>query len=283
MTANQNAIKDDNNNFSLLVANADGSATQQLRADGNGALLQSGMDSLDRIFAMYGATREYKDDFSDASLHGWKYQFDSSNRVGITLDDIAMVSNYSMLLHTRPAASDQAWARKGWMVPAGVSKILIGSYFMFHAANANSPASVQFDFDWQNGSGGSHRHYFSFRYLNYSGGLQNKWQVNTGTPTAQSFTDVTGGAMPVAWNESDKPLLCYMVGVIDAATMKYEKLFANGLELDVSAQDIGPSVGTDLSNYNGGAIHIMIAANRSDSSEDTQFWIEKPALGFVYA
>lgn len=279
----QQSVADDNNTHSILASNPAGTETRRIVADANGALLQSGQDSIDRIFAEYAATREYKDDFSDGSMHGWQYQFDSSNRVGITLDDIAMVSSYSLLLHTRPSASDQAWARKGWMVPSGVSKILVGAYFMFHAANANSPASLQFDFDWQNGSGGSHRRYFSFRYLNYSGGLQNKWQVNTGTPTAQSFTDVTGGAMPVAWNESDKPLLCYMVGVIDAATMKYEKLYANGLAIDMTTQDVGPTAGTDLSNYDGGAIHIMLVANRSDSAEDSHFWVEKPILGYVYA
>lgn len=240
-------------------------------------------DSIDRVFAMYKATKEYKDDFSDGTFHGWDYQYDSSNRVGITLDDRAMTSAYSLLMHSRPVASDQGWARKGWQVPAGVSKILIGTYFMFHGANVNNPATLNFDFDWQNGTGGSHRRYFRFQYQNYSAGLQNKWRLNTGTPTSQAFTDVTSGTMQVAWNESDKPLLNYMVGVIDATTFKYEALYANGTKYDLTTQSVGPTAGTDLTNYNGGAIHIHVVENRSDSSEDNLFWIEKPTLGYVYA
>lgn len=240
-------------------------------------------DDIDRIFALYNATQVYKDDFSDGQYHGWDYQFDSSNRVGITLDDRAMAGSYSLLMHSRPVASDQAWSRKGHQVPAGISKILVGTYFMFHAANANNPASVNFDFDWQNGTGGSNRRYFRFQYLNYSGGLQNKWRVNTGTPTVQSLTDVTSGGMNVAWNESDKPLLCYMVGVINASTYKYEALYMNGTQVDMTSQNVGPTAGTDLANYNGGAIHIHVVENRSDSSEDNLFWIEKPTLGYVYA
>lgn len=240
-------------------------------------------DSIDRIFAMYNATQEYKDDFSNGTFRGWDYQFDSTNRTGITLDDRAMTSTYSLLLHSRPAASDEAWARKGWQVPAGVSKILIGTYFMFHAANANNPASINFDFDWQSGTGGTNRRYFRFQYLNYSAGLQNKWRLNTGTPTSQAFTDVTNGTMQVAWNESDKPLLNYMVGVIDVTTNKYEALYANGTKYDLTTQSVGPTAGTDLSNYNGGAIHIHTINNRSDSSEDNLLWLEKPTLGYVYA
>lgn len=95
-------------------------------------------DSIDRIFESYNATVEYKDDFSDGDFHGWQYQYDTTNRVGITLDDVAMTSTYSLLMHTRPSASDQAWCRKGHQVPAGVTKMLIGAYSMFHAANANS-------------------------------------------------------------------------------------------------------------------------------------------------
>lgn len=273
----------DQNRVPALLGHSDTGETVQIRARSDGSFITSPMDSLDRIFSKYNATVLYKDDFSDGEFHGWDYQFDSSNRVGITLDDRAMVSTYSLLMHSRPSANDQAWSRKGHMVPSGVSKVLIGTYFMFHAANANSPASLNFDFDWQSGTGGSNRRYIRFQYLNYSGGLQNKWRVNTGTPTVQSLTDVTGGSMNVAWNESDKPLLCYMVGVYDAVNHKYEALYSNGLEIDMTGQNVGPTAGTDLSNYNGGAIHIHVVENRSDSSEDSLFWIEKPILGYVYA
>jgi len=279
--ANEAASRDDNNVTGLLAHNSS-NETVRLKARGDGSLISGPSDSIDRIFSKYNATVEYKDDFSDGTLHGWDYQFDSSNRVGISLDDRAMVSTYSLLMHTRPTASDEAWSRKGWQVPAGVTKVLIGTYFMFHGANANNPASLNFDFDWQTGIGGSNRRYISFRWLNYSSGIQTKWQVNTGTPTAQSFTDVTNGTMNIAWNESDKPLLNYMVGVYNAVTNKYEALYANGNTYDLTTQNVAPTAGADLSNYNGGAIHIHIAKNRSDSSEDTLFWIEKPTLGFVY-
>lgn len=239
-------------------------------------------DDIDGIFAKYNATVKYKDDFSDGELHGWQYQFDNSNRVGITLDDMAMTGTYSLLMHTRPSANDEAWCRKGHQVPVRIKKILIGTYFMFHGANANNPESLNFDFDWQNGSGGSHRRYIRFQYLNYSGGAQNKWRVNTGTPTVQSLTDVTNGSMPIAWNESDKPLLNYMVGVYDAVDQKYEALYSNGNAWDLRSQNLSPTAGTDLTNYNGGAIHIHVCENRSDSSEDNLFWIEKPILGYVY-
>lgn len=277
----QIAARDDNNVTGLLAHSSTGE-TVRVKARADGSLISSAQDSIDQIFAKYNATTEYKDDFSDGEFHGWQYQYDTSNRVGITLDDYAMVSTYSLLMHTRPSASDEAWSRKGWQVPAGVTKILIGSYFMFHGANANNPGSLNWDFDWQNGTGGSHRRYIRFRYLNYSGSLLTKWQVNTGTPTSQSFTDVTGGTMGIAWNESDKPLINYMVGVFNATTFKYEALYSNGNIYDLTTQNIGPTAGTDLTNYDGGAIHLHAAINRGDSSEDSLFWIEKPILGYVY-
>lgn len=247
------------------------------------------LNDITKILNDYRATIVYQDDFSDGEFHGWQYQYDSNNRVGITLDDVAMTGNYSMLLHTRPAASDQAWARKGHMVPAGVKKILIGCYWMFHAANVNNPATLNFDFDMQQGSGGSHRRYIRFQYQNHDGTtLQTRWRVNTGTPTSQAFTVVPSGTMNIAWNESDKPLLNWMVGVYDLANQKYEALYANGNYYDLTKDSAGnattlaPTAGTDLTNYDGGAIQLFIEENRSNSSEDCLFWIEKPTLGFVY-
>lgn len=251
---------------------------------GNGFLrAKNEVDDIDRIFAMYDAVIEYKDNFSDGEFHGWQYQYDLSNRVGITLDDMAMTGTYSLLMHSRPSANDEAWSRKGHQVPAGVTKVLIGAYFLFHGANANNPESLNFDFDWQSGTGGSNRRYIRFQWLNHDGTtLLTKWRVNTGTPTVQAFTDVTGGTMNIAWNESDKPLLNYMVGVYNVTTQKYEALYSNGNYWNLTTQNVGPTAGTDLTNYNGGAIHIHAVENRSNSSEDNLFWIEKPTLGYVY-
>jgi hypothetical protein len=271
----------DPNRVPALLGHGYDYETVRVRARADGSLITDPLDPVDAVFMRYNAVVQYKDDFSDGRLHGWQYQYDTNNRVGITLDDVAMTSTYSLLMHTRPTPSDQAWSRKGLMVPDGVTKILIGTYFMFHGANANNPATVNFDFDWQNGAGGSHRRYIRFQYLNYASGLQNKWRVNTGTPTVQAFTDVTGATMQVAWNESDKPMLNYMIGVYNVVTQQYEALYANGNAWDISTQSIGPTAGTDLTNFNGGAIHLHVVENRSDSSEDNLFWIEKPILGYV--
>lgn len=230
----------------------------------------------------------YKDDFYNGTLNGWREQYDSSSpgRVGLTLTDEARLGSYSLLMHTRPAANDEAWMRKGFSVPDGVTKVIKGCYFMWHGANVNNPGNINFDFDYQMGTGtntGTNRRFWRFRYLNHDGTtLHQKWQVNTGSPTVQSFTDITGGYMPVGWNESEKPLLCYVVCVFNITTQKYEKLYANGLELDVSAQDVGPTAGASLTNYDKGAIDINTINNRSNASEDCQMQVERPFLAYVF-
>lgn len=242
-------------------------------------------DIIERILTNYKAVPVYMDDFSrKLDLQGWREQYDSSTpgRVGLTLTDEARAGSAALLLHTRPAASDEAWMRKGLVVPTGVTKVIKWAQFMFHAANANNPSSINFDFDYQTASG-TNRHYFRYRYLIHDGTtLLEKWQANTGTPTSQSFTDITGGGMTVPWNESEKPMLCYMVAVFDVLNNKYEALYANGLAIDVSAQNIGPTAGASLSNFDKGAVDINCVINRSNSSEDALVMIEKPGLAFVY-
>lgn len=247
---------------------------------GQGEQFTQTPDILALIRAQYKSVLLYQDDFGDGQLHGWREQYDSTGRVGITLSDEARIGNYSLLMHSRPAASDEAWCRKGIRVPDGMKKVIKGCYFMFHGANANNPGSLNFDFDYQPASG-TERRYFRLRYLNYSGGIQAKWQANTGNPTSQTFTDVTGGGMTVPWNESEKPMLNYMVGVFDLENYKYERLLSNGLDIDMTAQNIGPTAGASLSGFDKGAVDLYVSINRSDSSEDNLFWVSRPFLAYV--
>lgn len=251
-------------------------------------------DELDTILFKDYPTAQilYKDDFSNGSLNGWREQFDSSSpgRVGITLTDEARLGAYALLLHTRAANSDEAWMRKGFSVPTTVKKVIKGCYWMIHGENTNTPGWFQLDFDYQKGNGsnnmasgspsGSDRRYWSVRWLNYSGGLVQKLQVNTGTPTAQSWTDVPGGYMPIGWNESEKPLLNYMAVVFNVETDKYEKVYMNGKEFDISA--LAPTAGANLLNYDMGAIDINIMGNRTDSPTEAQAQVERPFLAYVY-
>lgn len=264
-------------------------------ADASGGLLTSAdRDILDVIVDNYKAVMVYKDDFSAGDLRGWREQFDSSSpgRVGITLTDEARLGAYSLLLHTRPANSDEAWMRKGVQVPPNVKKIIKGCYFMYHGVNVNTPHHFQFDFDYQKGDGSNHmqsgspsgngRHYFSVRYLNYDSALRQKLQVNTGTPVSPAWTDVPNGYVPIGWNESEKPLLNYIAMVFNATTNAYEKIFINGLELDLKTANLIAADGASLLNYDGGAIDINIIANRSDAPTEAQMQVERPFLAYVF-
>jgi len=223
----------------------------------------------------------FVDDFN-LGFQGWQYQYDTTGRTGVTLTEEARKGNYGLLMHTKKAASAQAWTRKGVRVPDNATKVVFGCYWMFHAINANNPGSLNFDLDFQTASG-TNRHYCRFQYLNHDGTtLQQKWRVNTGTPTSQSFTDVTSGAMSIPWNESDKPMLNYMVGVYDLETKKYEKLYSNGNTYTISTQDIGTTAGTSLSNFDKGAVNIYIVESRSNATEESLFSIEKPFLGYIF-
>lgn len=290
--AAENAAYDANRQPSMLLTDETGQTKRAKSNSITGAIGNGEQIDFIRSFVQQNyptARYVYDDDFSNGSLNGWREQFDSSTpgRVGLTLTDESRVGAYGLLLHSRPVASDQAWARKGFVVPDGVKKIIKGCYFMFHGANANNPESLNFDFDYQMGTGdntGSNRRYWRFQYLNHNGtSLQQKWRVCTGTPTQAdtNLTDVTGAYMPVGWNESEKPLLCYMVGVFNIETQKYERLFANGHDIDMTAQNVGPTAGASLANYDKGAIDINIMINRSNASEDNQFIIERPFLAYV--
>lgn len=292
--AKENATLDENNRAGILGHDPSTKETRRVNAS-RGRLSVDSMDTISvpgvigDILRRYNAVALYSDDFGKhLDLRGWREQFDSSaaSRTGLTLTDEARMGGAALQLHTRASASDEAWMRKGHVVPDGVTKVIKWCYFMFHAANVNNPGSINFDFDYQMGTGtnaGTNRRFWRFRYLNHDGAaLQQKWQVNTGSPTAQAFTDIANGYMPVGWNESEKPLLCYMLGVFNIATQKYEKLFANGLELDVSAQDLSPTAGASLTNYDKGSIDINTVNNRANAAEDCLVQIEYPGLAYVF-
>ncbi len=237
-------------------------------------------DLLRNILNRYNANLWYRDDFSQG-FQGWQYQFDSTGRTGITLTEEARVGNYALLIHTRRVASDQGWARKGMRFPSNAKKAIYGHYWSFHAANANNPKSIQFDLDIQTGAG-TQRRYYSLRYFNHDGtSLQTKWQVNTGTPTAQAFTDVTGGTEDIPWNESAKPMQSFFAVVLDLQSQKYERLYSNGNEYDLTGL-AGPTAGTSLSNFNMGMVHLLVCENRANTSEDCLLTIERPFLAFVF-
>jgi hypothetical protein len=251
-------------------------------------------DLLDTIMQEYNAQLVYKDDFSNGTLNGWREQFDSSSpgRTGITLTDEARLGTYSLLLHTRPANNDECWMRKGVQVPPNAKKIIKGCYFMFHGVNVNTPRHFQFDFDYQMGDGsnhmqsgspsGSNRRYWSVRWLNYDTALRQKLQVNTGTAVAQNFVDVPNGYVPIGWNESEKPLLNYIAIVLDVDSSKYEAIYMNGNTFDLTGENLSPTGGASLLNYDGGSIDINLIVNRSDAPTEAQMQVEKPFLAYVF-
>lgn len=218
--------------------------------------------------------------FSDISkgFNGWQHQYDTTGRPGITLTEEARLGNYALELHSDAVASQSAWCRKGWRIPDNVSKIIYGCYFTMHAQNANNPLAVVFDIDTQTASG-TNRSYFSVRYLNYDTQARNKWQVNTGTAVSQTFTDVTSGAMTIPWNESVKPMLNYVMVVIDYTNKAYEKLYSNG---NVYTLTGSPTLATSLPSFDQGLVHIMRIENRSNSSEEGIMTIETPFLAWGF-
>lgn len=230
----------------------------------------------------------YQDDFTKG-FQGWQYQHDSSSnpKAGLTLTTEARYGNYALELHSPKVANGACWARKGFTFPANVKKVYFGCDFTFHAVNGNNPANVGFDCDIQIGDGsatGNQRWFFTAQYTNHNGtSLVQKWQVNTGTPTAQSFTDVTGGAMPIPFNESMKPMPTYMMMVLDFTNKKYEKLYAGGNEYDLSAQNIGPTAGASLTNpFDMGIVNIAKIENRSNSTEEGIMTMERPFLAWGF-
>jgi hypothetical protein len=246
---------------------------------------------IDQIAADYAAGKgsrlhiAYNDDFSNG-FEGWQYQHDSNNpaRNGITLTSEARKGNYALELHTKTTASDGAWTRKGLTLPNNIKKIFYGCYFTLHGVNVNNPGDIAFDLDTQTGTGsgtGTNRYFFSLRYLNYSGGLQQKWQVQTGTATSQSFTDITSGNLTIPWNESMKPMLNYMVVVIDFTNLKYERLIVNGNSFDLSSMS-GPTASASLTNFDMGLVSIMRVENRSDASTENIMTVEKPFLAWGF-
>lgn len=227
----------------------------------------------------------YSDDFSNG-FQGWQYQHDSGNpsKAGVTLSTEARMGNYSLETHTAATASANAWLRKGMSLPSNLKKVIFGCYWMMHAVNANNPADVAFDLDTQIGDGsgtGTNRYFFSVRYLNYSGSLLQKWQVNTGTATSQSFTDISGGSMPISWNEGMKPMLNYIVMAVDYQTKKYDKLYANGNVYDLSGMS-GPTASASLSNFDMGLVNILRIENRSDAANEGILRMERPFLAWGF-
>lgn len=221
----------------------------------------------------------YQDDFSQG-FQGWQYQYDTTGRTGITLSEEARMGNYSLQLHTRAAASDECWARKGMRLPDGLKKIIYGCYWTAHATDNHNPAAVRFECDTQSDT---QRSFFSTRWLYYDtsqGGIVNKWQVNTGGSTL--FTDVTNGTEEICFNESNKPMLSYMMVVLDYQTLSYDKLYSNGNVYDLKAQGVAPGTGTYLSAFNKGLVNLYVCQNRTDSTAEGIVTIEKPFLAWGF-
>lgn len=228
----------------------------------------------------------YEDDFSNG-FQGWQYQHDSSSipKNGLTLSQEARQGNYSLELHSSAVNSGACWARKGYRIAETPKKLIFGCVFSIHSENVNKLGSVSFDFDTQIAVSGSERWYFSIRYLNYStsgGGLLQKWQMQTGTATAQSFTDVTGGAMPICYNEPYKPMPSFMLCVVDFETKKYDKLYCNNLYFNLASQNVGPTASTSLSNFERGLVNIVKIENRSDSATEGIMFMECPFMAWGY-
>lgn len=266
----------------------DGESTG-LFVDANGHLLTSTASQssvLDSTVSSYLASLTesfnfemlYSDRFSEG-FQGWQYQHDTTGRTGITLGQEARRGNLSLLLHTRAVANDECWARKGIMLPQGLKKVIFGCYWMMHASNANSPRSVKFELDSQDDAT---RKFFSFRYQNWNpaagGSIDQKWQVNTGT--SATYSDVPGGAETINFNESNKPMLSYMVGVIDYENKRYERLFSNGNEYDLTSLE--PSDGAFLADFVNGAVNIYTVQARGDATQESQMMLEDTFLGFVF-
>ncbi len=227
----------------------------------------------------------YQDDFSEG-FQGWQNQYDTSNpgRCGITLTGEARMGNYALEVHTPATINASSWARKGFVLPSNLKKMIFGCYFSIHAENLNYTQDIAFDIDTQFGTGsgtGTNRYFFSVRYLNYLSGIQQKWQVQTNTATSQTFTDVSGGAMPIPWNESVKPMLCYMVVVIDYTTKTYEKLYSSGNTYDLTGLS-GPAASASLLNFDMGVVNIARIENRSDSAHENILTMEKPFLAWGF-
>lgn len=271
---NQQPAKDDNNRPGMAATSPANTSTA-VGGGLSGNIFTQPPDDIDRIIALYDLRMLFFDDFSKG-FQGWQQQHDSNRRTGITLSEEARYGNYSLLLHSRAAANDEAWCRKGLRLPPGAKKLVIGCQWMGHSSTVNDPAGFKFELDTQRGS--SARRFFSARYLHYSGGVVDKWQVNTGG--AVTYTDVPGATQPFTFNESGKPMPNFMALVIDYENLRYERLFANNQEFDLTA--FAPTDGGVLTNFEDGMVAIMVCQNRSDSNVQGQMFIEKPFLGVGY-
>lgn len=229
----------------------------------------------------------YSDDFGQG-FQGWEYQYDTSSnpKKAPTLTEEARTGNWGLELHTSAVNNAQSWARKGYRLP-NVSKMIFGCYFTIHSEDKNSPQSVAFECDTQIGDGtgtGTQRWYFSARYLNYltsAGGLVQKWQVNTGTPTAQVYTDVTNGGMVIPFNEASKPMPSYVMVVYDFTNKQYEKIYSNGYVFDCTG--LAPTAGASLGNpFDWGMVNIVQIDNRTDSPKEGNMIMEQPFLVWGY-
>lgn len=277
VTGNQEYLTSTNGLLNVNTSDNVNSISQSQTITGNGELPQLLSEYANE--ANVELSIQYFDDFSKG-FNGWQYQFDSTGRPGITLTEEARLGNYALELHSDAVANQSAWCRKGWRLPNNIKKIIYGCYFTMHAQNVNNPLGVVFDVDTQIGSG-TDRRYYAIRYFNHNGtALQQKWQVNTGTATAQTYTDVTSGAMSIPWNESIKPMLNYVMVVIDFENNAYEKLYSNGNTYDLTG--LVPTASASLSNFDMGLVHIMRIENRGNSTEEGIMTIEQPFLAWGY-
>jgi hypothetical protein len=298
--ADENASRDNNRTPALLAHDSTGTQTRKLKSQ-DGALFTSSASlatantALDTLLGQYTSTLTtplsiqvaYSDDFSNG-FQGWQYQHDTSStpKNGLTLTTEARMGNYALEIHSSKVASGACWARKGYRLPDNLKKMIFGCYFTIHAVNGNNPSVVRFDCDTQTGDGsgaGTNRWFFTVQYLNHNGtSLLQKWQVNTGTATAQSLTDVTNGGMVIPFNESMKPMPSYMMMVLDFENRKYEKLYSNGNVYDLS--DLaGPTAAASLNNpFDMGLVNIVAVENRSNSSEEGVVTMERPFLAFGF-